>query len=150
MKIGKKKLIATMLLMLLFSVLCGNSAKADIHSIDPYGEPTMIRATCYTWTGQPCANGQYPVEGLTVAGKEEWLGKTIIMYAVGDDGEVGDLIGYFQFTDTGYGISVPESEKGTIQLGRSIDVYRDNENRVNEWIAEYGDYVYIQIVDAKG
>lgn len=82
MKIGKKKLIATMLLMLLFSVLCGNSAKADVHSIDPYGEPTMIRATCYTWTGQPCANGQYPVEGLSVAGKEEWLGKTIIMYAV--------------------------------------------------------------------
>ena len=25
-----------MLLMLLFSVLCGNSAKADVHSIDPY------------------------------------------------------------------------------------------------------------------
>ena len=149
MKIGKKKLIATMLLMLLFSVLCGNSAKADVHSINPYGEPTMIRTTCYTWTGQPCANGQYPVEGLSVAGKEEWLGKTIIMYAVGDDG-VGDLIGYFQFTDTGYGISVPESEKGTIQLGRSIDVYRDNENGVNEWIATYGDYVYIQIVDAKG
>ena len=52
MKIGKKKLIATMLLMLLFSVLCGNSAKADVHSINPYGEPTMIRTTCYTWTGQ--------------------------------------------------------------------------------------------------
>lgn len=150
MKIGKKKLIATMLLMLLFSVLCGNSAKADVHSIDPYGEPTMIRATCYTWTGQPCANGQYPVEGLSVAGKEEWLGKTIIMYAVGSNGGIGEFIGYFQFTDTGYGISVPESEKGTIQLGRSIDVYRDNENGVNEWIATYGDYVYIQIVDAKG
>ena len=150
MKIEKKKLIATMLLMLLFSVLCGNSAKADVHSIDPYGEPTMIRATCYTWTGQPCANGQYPVEGLTVAGKEEWLGKTIIMYSVGSNGGIGEFIGYFQFTDTGYGISVPESDKGTIQLGYSIDVYRDNENRVNEWIAEYGDYVYIQIVDAKG
>lgn len=150
MKIGKKKLIATMLLMFLFSVLCGNSAKADVHSIDPYGEPTMIRATCYTWTGQPCANGQYPVEGLSVAGKEEWLGKTIIMYSVGSNGGIGEFIGYFQFTDTGYGISVPESDKGTIQLGYSIDVYRDNENRVNEWIAEYGDYVYIQIVDAKG
>lgn len=150
MKIGKKKLIATMLLMLLFSVLCGNSAKADVHSIDPYGEPTMIRATCYTWTGKPCANGQYPVEGLSVAGKEEWLGKTIIMYSVGSNGGIGEFIGYFQFTDTGYGISVPESDKGTIQLGYSIDVYRDNENGVNEWIATYGDYVYIQIVDAKG
>ena len=41
MKIGKKKLIATMLLMLLFSVLCGNSAKADVHSIDPYGQPVI-------------------------------------------------------------------------------------------------------------
>lgn len=57
MKIGKKKLIATMLLMLLFSVLCGNSAKADVHSINPYGEPTMIqdnllymdRATVCEW-----------------------------------------------------------------------------------------------------
>ena len=44
MKIGKKKLIATMLLMLLFSVLCGNSAKADVHSIDPvsYTHLTMV------------------------------------------------------------------------------------------------------------
>lgn len=150
MIIKKSKAIVILLAVILVSILCRKSVKADTHSIDPYGEPILIRATCYTWTGQPCANGQYPVEGLTVAGKEEWLGKTIIMYSVGSNGGIGEFIGYFQFTDTGYGISVPESDKGTIQLGYSIDVYRENENRVNEWIAEYGDYVYIQIVDAKG
>lgn len=126
------------------------NSKADEASINPYGEPFKIRATCYTWTGNPCKNGNYPVGDLTLAGREEWLGKTCIMYAVNEDGGIGDFIGYFQFDDTGYGINVPDSDKGTIQLGQSIDVYRNNMSSVKDWIHAYGDYVYIQVVDAKG
>lgn len=44
---------------------------------NPLGEPFLIRCTCYTWTGNQCRNGSWPVEGLSVAGKEEWLGKAI-------------------------------------------------------------------------
>lgn len=68
---------------------------------NPLGEPFLIRCTCYTWTGNQCRNGSWPVEGLSVAGKEEWLGKAIIMYSVAEDGGIGEFIGYFDFTDTG-------------------------------------------------
>jgi hypothetical protein len=123
---------------------------ANADEANLYGNPMKIRATCYTWTGNPCYNGNYPKEGLSVAGKKEWLGKACIIYAVNADGSIGDMIGTFQFTDTGYGMKVKNSNKGTLQLGRSIDVYRDTLSGCREWIKQYGDYVYIQIVDAKG
>jgi len=125
-------------------------ANADEASQNPYGEPFKIRATCYTWTGNRCANGSYPLQGLSVAGKSEWLGKCCIMYAVNEDGSIGDLIGIYDFTDTGYGMSVPDNDKGTIELGQSIDVYQDTLDGCWDWIEEYGDYVYIQVVSAEG
>jgi hypothetical protein len=125
-------------------------ANADEASMNPYGEPFRIRATCYTETGNKCANGSYPVEGLSVAGKDEWLGCVCVMYQCNKDGSFGDFIGYFEFTDTGYGIKVKGSNKGSIQLGKSIDVYRKNMAGVKDWIKQYGDYVYIQVVPAKG
>jgi hypothetical protein len=120
---------------------------------DQVGQPFKIRATCYTWTGNRCANGDYPVEGLSVAGKRSWLGKSLAIYEVAKDGSVGDFIGFFEFTDTGYGITKTNSkgEKyGTIQAGESIDIYRDTLDGCYEWIDKYSDYVYIQVIDAKG
>lgn len=119
---------------------------------NPYGEPFRIRCTCYTWTGNPCANGSYPVEGVSVAGKREWLGKAIIMYAEDPEtGGLGEFIGFFDFTDTGAGIDTDgDGEGDSLINGTSIDVYRDDMEGVYEWIRRYGDYVYIQIVDAKG
>ena len=118
---------------------------------NPLGEPFLIRCTCYTWTGNPCRNGSWPVEGLSVAGKEEWLGKAIIMYSVAEDGGIGDFIGYFDFTDTGDGIDLDGDGQGeTIRNGTSIDVYRDTLEGCYRWIEQYGDYVYIQVVDAAG
>lgn len=115
------------------------------------GEPFLIRCTCYTWTGNQCRNGSWPVEGLSVAGKEEWLGKAIIMYSVAEDGGIGDFIGYFDFTDTGDGIDLDGDGQGeTIRNGTSIDVYRDTLEGCYKWIEMYGDYVYIQVVDAAG
>ncbi len=38
----------------------------------------------------------------------------------------------------------------TIQLGTSVDVYRNTLDRCYDWVGEYGDYVYIQIIDAEG
>lgn len=118
---------------------------------NPLGEPFLIRCTCYTWTGNQCRNGSWPVEGLSVAGKEEWLGKAIIMYSVTEDGGIGEFIGYFDFTDTGDGIDLDGDGRGeTIRNGTSIDVYRDTLEGCYEWIEMYGDYVYIQVVDAAG
>ena len=132
----------------------GNMEVAPVQPQEPenlLGEPFLIRCTCYTWTGNQCRNGSWPVEGLSVAGKEEWLGKAIIMYSVTEDGGIGDFIGYFDFTDTGDGIDLDGDGRGeTIRNGTSIDVYRDTLEGCYEWIEMYGDYVYIQVVDAAG
>lgn len=152
-KDSKRYFIAAPIIIIVVIVIglfIGMKSDADEASQNPYGDPFKIRATCYTETGNACANGQMPVEGLSVAGKDEWLGYACVMYQCNEDGSLGDMIGIFQFTDTGYGIDVPDSDKGTIQLGQSIDVYRSNMTGVKDWINTYGDYVYIQVVQAKG
>lgn len=144
------KLVIVFIFLIFIILFTKTEANADEASANPYGEPFQIRATCYTWTGNQCADGRYPVQGLTVAGKNDWLGKTAIIYSVNEDGTIGELIGIFEFMDTGYGINVTESDQGSIELGQSIDIYRDTLTECYDWISEYGDYVYIQIVDAKG
>jgi hypothetical protein len=68
-----------------------------------------------------------------------------------DNGKVGDLIGYFDFRDTGAGIDSDGDGKGdTIKNGKSIDVYRDSLGRCYDWVAQYGDYVYVKIIKAEG
>lgn len=119
---------------------------------NPFGEPELIRATCYVWTGNRCADGSWPKVGVSVAGKREWLGKTAILHAVDEEtGDIGEFIGYFEFTDTGAGIDTDgDGEGDSIRNGTSIDIYRETLDGCYEWIREYGDYVYMQIVDAKG
>lgn len=108
-----------------------------------YVEPQLIRATCYVAYGDNprTADGSVPREGI-IAGRKEDLGKTAILYRVNEDGTIGDLIGFFEFKDTG-------GHKG-LKNGTRIDVYRDSLSRCYEWIDEYGDYVYMQILDAVG
>jgi 3D (Asp-Asp-Asp) domain-containing protein len=116
----------------------------------PEIEPQLIRCTVYTAEeGDITADGSKVREGI-VAGKREWLGYTCIMYE-NDNGEIGDLIGIYEFKDTGAGIDTDGDGKGdSIKKGLSIDVYRDTLERCNEWIEEYGDYVFVQIVYGVG
>lgn len=138
--------LALLSLLVLGSV---SSSKAQ-ESVNPYGEPFKIRCTVYYPTGNPCANGRMPVEGLSVAGKSEWRDKACVMYECLEDGSRGELIGIYEITDTGYGIPVPDSELGSIQAGLSIDRFCEDEISGMEWIRNYGDYVYIQIIEAEG
>ena len=49
------------------------------------------------------------------------------------------------------GLTWTETEGAqTIRNGTSIDVYRDTLEGCYEWAKMYGDYVYIQVVDAAG
>lgn len=100
-----------------------------------YAEPVLIRCTCYTATGNPTASGVMPYEGI-VAGKREWLGCVAVLYT--SDME---FIGFFEFRDTG---------GSYISSGERIDVYRDTLERCYDWIGQYGDYVYMQIIPAEG
>ncbi len=112
--------------------------------------PQLIRCTVYTAEeGEITADGSKVREGI-VAGKREWLGYTCIMYE-NNDGKIGDLIGIYEFKDTGAGIDTDGDGKGdTIKNGKSVDVYRDSLEDCYEWVRQYGDYVFIQIIKAEG
>ena len=69
------------------------------------------------------------------------------MDEVAENGTKGDLIGEFEFRDTGAGIDTDGDGKGdTIKRGRSIDIYCDDMQACRNWIKTYGDYVYLQII----
>lgn len=99
-------------------------------------ELQKVRCTCYLPTGNKTASGIYPYEGI-VASNKDHLGQVAALYT-----EDMEFIGYFECKDTG-------GHKG-IKNGTRIDVYRENRQRLNDWIKTYGDYVYIQWIDGKG
>lgn len=108
-----------------------------------FTQPAKIRCTCYTSTeGSVTASGEPVREGI-LAGKREWIGKTAVLYDMNMN-----IIGYFDFKDTGAGIDSDGDGKGdTIKNGKSIDVYRDTMEGCREWIKLFGDYVYLQIIE---
>lgn len=99
-----------------------------------FEEPTRIRCTTYTSTAGKVTYSGVPARQGILAGKKEWIGKTAILY----DEEM-NIIGYFEFMDTG--------ATNGLNNGTVIDVYRDSLDNCNKWIRDYGDYVYLQIVD---
>lgn len=109
----------------------------------------QIRCTCYVQRGVT-ASGQYVRNGI-VAGKREWLGKTCALYSISEDGKVGGFIGFYEFLDTGAGIDTDGDGKGdSIIKGTSIDVWQPSMKKAREWVAEYGDYVWLQILESEG
>lgn len=109
----------------------------------------QIRCTCYIEPGVT-RSGHYTHEGV-ISGRKEDLGKVAALYAVAEDGSVGEFIGYFDFYDTGSGIDTDGDGRGdSIKKGRSVDVFRETMTDANKWIKTYGDYVYIQYIEAEG
>ena len=122
-------------------IYCGALNNPEWQERD-FVEPQIIRATVYTAYGNAkTADGSIPHHGV-IAGRKEDIGKSAILYEVEADGSIGDLIGYFEFKDTG-------GHEG-LKNGTRIDIYRDSLDECWEWVAEYGDYVYIQVIDAVG
>ena len=68
-----------------------------------YYEPFVVEATGYSNPqGNPTYSGEETIEGITIAGKKEWIGSLIALYSMTDDGKIGEFIGYREVTDTGY------------------------------------------------
>ena len=119
-------------------------------------EPELkhVKMTCYTHTGNPCRNGKMPREGIC-AYQEQYLGWLAIVYE-DNNGKPGDIIGYYKIFDTGYGIETDVvnpytgENYGSLELGTSIDIFRDSLEDCYEFIEEHGDTAFIQIVYAEG
>ena len=96
------------------------------------------------------ADGRPLVEGLTLAGKREWLGMSAMVY----DTDM-NLIGIYEFRDTGYGQSTGQGSSkilknrsiGTIENGTCIDVYFDTYVDCVQWGRRK---VYMQLIKAVG
>lgn len=125
------------------------AANSPIKCTAADSELREIRCTCYVEPGVT-KSGHYTHEGV-IAGRKEDLGKVAALYAVAEDGSIGEFIGYFDFYDTGSGIDTDGDGKGdSIKKGKSVDVFRDDMKAAKKWIKTYGDYVYMQIIDAEG
>lgn len=96
------------------------------------------------------ATGQPLVEGLTIAGRPEDLGKTAYIYDLDKN-----LIGIYEFRDTGYGQAtgygssriLKGKTKGTIEVGQCIDIYMTTYAKCKAWGRQK---VYLRIVEAVG
>lgn len=114
--------------------------RADNNGVYP---PRLRRVTCYSKeqcpnNGRVTAIGTVPTEGRTCGARKEDLGKTAIIYRCNEDGSIGEIIGFFIIEDTGSHARLKEG---------SVDVYRDSLSACYEWVGEYGDYCYVQIVE---
>lgn len=96
------------------------------------------------------ADGRTLVEGLTLAGKREWLGMSAALYDMDMN-----YIGTYEFRDTGYGQSTGYGKSkllkgrsvGTIENGTCIDVYFDTYADCVRWGRRN---VYMKLIKAVG
>ena len=141
-----KKVASWVIILILFlssfSVL---SQKVEAHSFDL----KKIRCTCYIDSGIT-ASGQATRYGI-IAGRREDLGKVAALYRYNADDSIGEFLGYYEFLDTGAGIDTDGDGKGdSLIKGLSVDIWAADMIEAKDWVAEYGDYVYIKIIDAEG
>ena len=131
----------------MYSSAWGLSLEVAEAQPNPY-EPFMVECSAYCYNGRCTASGKPTIEGVTIAGKKEWLGRTAVLYEVNDDGGIGEFIGYREFTDTGYGqASTLYPGYGTIQTGECVDLYFDDRQTALEWGRRK---IYIQVIDGCG
>ena len=118
----------SVVVLLIFSIRTGHAA-----------EPQKIRCTCYTLK-EFTATGEIPYQGMC-AYRTEDIGKVAYLYEIDEDGNKGDFIGEFEIKDTG---------GKAVKKGHIVDVWRPDDEAVDEWITNYGDYVYMEIGESNG
>lgn len=128
--------------MLTILATCLLSVKVDINAKTYEERPLMyhMQGTAYCLQGTT-ASGQEVRKGIC-AGRQEWLGKTIVMYQRLPNNKLGQFIGYYEVLDTGCHKNV-------------IDVWQEDEEDCQEFMdLLYTDNaqgnIYIQVIDAKG
>ena len=107
-------------------------------------EMTEMEMTFYTDYGT-CADGVTKAHDGVCAVSKDLIGMTAIIYSMDDE-----LIGIYECCDTGFGRDKDEDGVGTIQEGKTIDVFMENEEDGWDFIKEHGNRVKVQFVDAEG
>ena len=120
---------------------------ARIHSVET-GEVFPILTTAYCH-GAVTATGQAVRPGICAV-REEWIGKTALVWACDSSGTMGEFLGFWECLDIGFGADSDGDGIGSIQEGRVIDMYFPTPEEVQEWMEITGGKVYIQMIDAEG
>ena len=105
---------------------------------------TEMEMTFYTDKGLCADNNTVAHEGVCAVSKD-LIGMTAIVYSLDDE-----LIGIYECCDTGFGRDKDGDKVGTIQEGKTIDVFMDNEADGWDLIKEHGNRVKVQFVETEG
>ena len=107
-------------------------------------EMEEMELTFYTDYGM-CADGKTKAHEGVCAVSKDLIGMTAIIYSMDDE-----LIGIYECCDTGFGRDKDGNGIGTIEEGKTIDVFMDNEADGWDFIGKYGNRVKVQFVEANG
>lgn len=101
-----------------------------------------MRVTCYYVNSGVTYSGTKPISGYTIGACEDYLGCVAYIYAMNEDGSMGDFIKMGEILDTG--------SHERIKSGKSLDIYFETEAQCKEWIKKHGDYCWVTIIDGRG
>lgn len=112
------------------------------------GQVFRMLTTAYHY-GTATVTGQRPRRGICAV-REEWVGKTALVWKCNGSDILGEFLGIWECLDTGFGADSDGDGMGSIQEGRVIDMYFPTQEEVEEWMAVTGGRVYVQLVDEEG
>ena len=147
-----KKLIEGILIIIMTILMVMFCIHLGTRDVKAQGSMRVVEATAYydSYGHGYGADGRRLVEGLTIAGRVEDLGKTALVY----DMDMR-LIGIYEFRDTGYGQPTGYGKSkilkgrtvGTIESGTCVDIYMSTKAKCKEFGRQK---VYIKIINAEG
>lgn len=91
-----------------------------------------------------------PVRKGICAVKREWMGLTAVVYECKEDGSQGELLGFWECLDTGFGGDADGDGVGSIESGKVIDIYFPTPAECQAWMELTGGKVYVQFIEAEG
>lgn len=130
-----KKITSVVLAAIILAMFIVSTIKFDVAASAGQEDPKLMRVTCY-YGGEVTKSGQKPRYGIC-AGPEELIGYLAIVY----DKDM-EFIGYWEVLDTG--------SHQRLKDGSSIDIWQPTLDECNRWIEKYGDYCYVQLINAEG
>ena len=150
-----KKYIIWLIMFLAIVIFSVSLAQKPVQAEEKQPELRPVEVTAYYdylyhlgigYDGRPL------VEGLTIAGKEEWLGYTIALYDLDYK-----LIGLYEVRDIGYGKSLgwkygastirKGSPMGDIEAGLTLDLYFNSKLDALNWGRKK---CYMQLIKSEG
>ena len=140
------------LMVIIFMIIMWRLGTKEVNAKDnqPTLKPVEVTAYYDAYGHGYGADGRKLIDGLTIAGRPQDLGKTALLYD-----EDLRLIGIYEFRDTGYGQPTGMGKSniikgqsiGTIENGSCVDIYMNTKSKCAQWGRRK---CYLQIVDARG